>query len=77
MGPFKYLSQKFSFSFQTHKTHHFYDVSATEGFVAYVARLRVLTCMGPIKYLPQKFSFYSPNLSDVLAMEVFVAFLVF
>ena len=34
--------------------------------------------MGPIKYLPQKFSFYSPNFkSDVLAMEVFVAFLVF
>ena len=58
MGPIKYLPQKFSFSFQTHKTRHFCDVSATEGFVAYVARVRVLTCMGPIKCLSQKTSHF-------------------
>ena len=78
MGPIKYLSHKNShFRSKLLKNTPLLWCFSNRSFVAYVARVRVLTCMGPIKYLPQKLSFYSPNLSDVLAMEVFVAFLVF
>ena len=57
-----FMPKNFSFSFQTLKTRHFGDVSATEVFVAYVARVRVLTLYGPHQIIPPKNSHFRSKL---------------
>ena len=50
--------------------HHFGDISATEGFVANMASVRVLSCMSPIKCLFQKLLILVPNQLLIQATRV-------
>ena len=65
---------------KTNKTSHFCDISATEVFVAYLARVRIISSVSPVKYLPQNWPFWlktseTSHFSDVSATELFVAYL--